>query len=228
MMGRRKNQAETTDISRDLASHKRRGRGHRGWGPFTGGQLTALILGVVVAIAFPVGAWAVSGTSVFVTDNVSGKTAAVNGLRQLSVAATGSVTATPTPPNASFDQFSSVDNPGQCNSVTSTVPTGKALIVSSVTVDVRTGTTGPFAVYLYAASPGSPCVPKADLDISEVSGAGHSEVIPFPEGLPIKAGHVIGVLLNGGSGDAFAYVNVKGYFVPSTMCTVSGPPTGCD
>jgi hypothetical protein len=202
----------------------------RGWGPFSGGQLTAIVLGIVLAVAFPVGAWAISGTTVFVTDNVSGKTAAVNASRQLSVAATGSVTATPTPPDASFDQFSSIDNPGVCNTVISTVPAGKALVVTSVTVDVRGGTTGPFAVYVYAAIPGSgsSCTTVADLDISEVSGPGHSEVISFPEGIPIKAGHVIGVLLQGGSQDPFGYVNTKGYFVSSAKCTVSGPPTGCD
>jgi hypothetical protein len=201
----------------------------RGLGPFSGGQLTTIIIAIVLAVALPVGAWAVSGTTVFVTDSVSGKTASVNARRQLNVAASGSVTATPTPPSASFDQFSVVAEDQMCEPVISTVPTGKALIVTSVTVDVRVGTTGPFAVYLYAATPGSPCgTVIADLDISEVPGAGHSEAIPFPEGLPIKAGHIVGVLLNGGSEDAQAYVNTKGYLVSSNMCTVSGPPTGCD
>ncbi len=40
----------------------------RGWGPFSGGQLTAIILGITIAIAFPVGAWAVSFTNVAITD----------------------------------------------------------------------------------------------------------------------------------------------------------------
>lgn len=58
----------------------------RGFGPFTGGQLTAIILGVVFAIACPVGAWAVTGSSVFVTDAHMGYSAKVDAKRNLSAA----------------------------------------------------------------------------------------------------------------------------------------------
>ena len=91
----RNNYSDVSDATGEPTMTRRRGEG-RGWGPFSGGQLTAIILGVLVAIAFPVGAWAVSGTTVFVTDAVSGTHAKVNSLGQLSVAAIGSVTATAT------------------------------------------------------------------------------------------------------------------------------------
>jgi hypothetical protein len=51
----------------------------RGLGPFTGTQLTVLILALVLAVAFPVGAWAVSGSNIFVTDASTGVHAKVDG-----------------------------------------------------------------------------------------------------------------------------------------------------
>jgi hypothetical protein len=54
-------------------------RERRGWGPFSGGQLTAIILGLAFAVAVPVGAHAaVAGSNVFVTDDTSGKHAKVD------------------------------------------------------------------------------------------------------------------------------------------------------
>ena len=40
----------------------------RGWGPFTGGQLTAIVITLAIVIGFPVAAFAVTGSNVFVTD----------------------------------------------------------------------------------------------------------------------------------------------------------------
>ena len=47
-------------------------RAPKTWGPFTGRQLTTIICVVFVTVMFPVGAWAVAGSNVFVTDAVSG------------------------------------------------------------------------------------------------------------------------------------------------------------
>ena len=56
----------------------------RGLGPFSGGQLTVIIVTIAVMIMLPVGAWAVvTGSNVFVTDAVSGKQATVNNSGQL-------------------------------------------------------------------------------------------------------------------------------------------------
>src|SRR5439155_19085005 len=98
-----KSQPNAGESSREDRKRRRAGRG---WGPFSGGQLTMIVIAVVVTVGLPVGAFAVVQTSkVAVTDSATGKTAAVNAKRQLSVAATGLVTATPTPPNSSYTKF---------------------------------------------------------------------------------------------------------------------------
>jgi hypothetical protein len=58
----------------------------RRWGPFSGGQLTTIIVAIVVMALFPVGAWAVSGSNSFVTDAASGQHASVNSTGALNVA----------------------------------------------------------------------------------------------------------------------------------------------
>jgi len=56
----------------------------RTWGPFTGRQLTTIICVVAVMILFPVGASAVTGNNVFLTDASSGNSANVtNGRLQV-------------------------------------------------------------------------------------------------------------------------------------------------
>jgi len=58
----------------------------RTWGPFSGRQLTTIIVAIVVMALFPVGAWAVSGSNAIVTDAVSGQHASVNSTGALNVA----------------------------------------------------------------------------------------------------------------------------------------------
>jgi hypothetical protein len=76
-----------SDTAGEAVAGKRRRRAGRGWGPFSGGQLTVIIVAISVMILLPVGAFAVvSGSNVFVTDAVSGKQQSVNGLGQALVA----------------------------------------------------------------------------------------------------------------------------------------------
>jgi hypothetical protein len=241
-----KKQSDASESKGEIS--KRRRREGRGLGPFSGGQLTIIIVTFAVLLLFPIGAWALTFSNVAITDPggvnqanvdaqhnldtatrdaVSGVAAKVNSLGQQLAAVTGSVTATPTPLSASFDNETPVGQPSPCTSLTPTVPAGKALVVTSVTVAVSFVTTGPVVVSLVAATPGSPCNGLSNADISEVSGRGETEFIPFPQGYPIKAGHVLGLNVSSGSGDASMFVTVKGYWV-STTCTVSGPPTGCN
>jgi hypothetical protein len=70
-----------------VSRHQRLEQGtRRTWGPFTGGQLTTIIVAIVVMALFPVGAWAASGSNAFVTDAVSGQHASVNSTGALNVA----------------------------------------------------------------------------------------------------------------------------------------------
>jgi hypothetical protein len=226
---KRYSRTDAGEIGGDDDADKRRHRGGRGWGPFSGGQLALVVCVVAVVVGFPVAATAViSGSNVFVTNATTGTHAVVNSLGQLSVAATGSVTATPTPPSASYTKIGGASEASGCNAVTVAVPAGKALIVTSITVDMRSVTTGPVEVLPVAATPGTPCgLLTSAADVS-MSGSGVDQIIPFPSGFPVKAGHVVGLVMFGGSGDANAVVTVNGYLVSSTLCTVTGPPIGCN
>ena len=81
----------------------------RGFGPFSGAQLTVIICLVVAAVAVPVGAWAVAGSNVFVTDATTGIHAKVDSAGQMLVGdGTGSLTVDgttsgrPLPPGSPF------------------------------------------------------------------------------------------------------------------------------
>ena len=65
-----------SDAPKDSGSSRRR-RGARGLGPFSGGQLTIIIVTVVVAVAFPMAAGAV-GTAMNLVDATSGAQARVD------------------------------------------------------------------------------------------------------------------------------------------------------
>ena len=74
----------------------------RGLGPFSGGQITIIIVTLALVVGFPVSALAVTGNNVFLTDATSGKHATVNSNGQLATQASGTVTARPQSPNSLF------------------------------------------------------------------------------------------------------------------------------
>jgi len=248
-MWHRKIRPAPTDTA--IASREQR-RQTRGWGPFSGGQLTTIICVVVVTVLFPAASWAVTGSSVFLTDPHNNHRAAIDAAGDLqthpngtqtvtgtvgvdgsvSVNGTanvsGSVTATPTPPSASYNSFAIAGESAGCNSETAPVPAGEALIVTSITVRIASVTAGPVSVYAVVAKPGSPCSTLNTADAIDISGADVSQVMSFPSGFPIQPGHLVGISLASNSGDALGTVAVHGYLVSSALCTVTGPPTGCD
>ena len=70
----------------EAIADKRQRRDGRGWGPFSGAQLTVIIVAIAVMILLPIGAFAaVTGSNVFVTDAVTGKQQKVNAAGQASV-----------------------------------------------------------------------------------------------------------------------------------------------
>jgi hypothetical protein len=73
----RRTAAGATDTPLDARARR------RGLGPFSGGQLTIITVTFAVLLLFPIGAWAVAGSNVFVTDFTSGKQATVNAAGQL-------------------------------------------------------------------------------------------------------------------------------------------------
>lgn len=204
-------------------------RRKRGWGPFSGGQLTIIIVTLAVLMLFPVGAWALSFTNVAIIDPGGVNRAKVNASGQLSVAATGSVTATPTPPNSSYTHVVQATQ-GSCRPITQSVPAGKALVVTSVTVAISAGTDQPVGVIAVSADGASPnpCTALNPANEIYASGLHASTVMSFPSGFPIKTGHILGVLMFSDVADHTADITVNGYFVSAAQCTVNGPPAGCN
>ena len=195
-------------------------RGSRGWGPFTGGQLTAITLGIVIAIAFPVGAFAVTGSNIFVTDAVSGTHATVNGAGQVSTALA--------PPAKSFTRNVGGNYIAGGPVGTLLSATGTASIVMSITlqvnvVDVTPNTNTDFEMYTIT---GGTCVSPVGQPVS-ISNTrwfvtGTLE-LTFPAGLAIRAGHRLcarGAQFTGSEVQVDALIN--GYVVPNTECTPAG------
>src|SRR5689334_5979318 len=116
-MWHRKTRADEYDESTTETNRReQRPRVARGLGPFSSGHLTIIVVTLLVVVAFPFAAFAVTGNNVFVTDATSGthanvdaknnlntaihdpvfgNAARVNGFGQLSANVGGSVTATP-------------------------------------------------------------------------------------------------------------------------------------
>jgi hypothetical protein len=84
-MGFRKSHADASaGTAGDDATRRR--RAGRGWGPFSGGQLTIIIVTFGVLLLLPVGAWAVSFSNVAITDPGGVNQAKVDGGKNLHAA----------------------------------------------------------------------------------------------------------------------------------------------
>jgi hypothetical protein len=94
----------------------------RGWGPFSGAQLTVVIVTLAVLFLFPVGAWAVTGSNVFVADAGSGQRAFVSGAGQVNVTRAGAK-------SYFISHFLTDPGPGP---VALKPPAGKALVITSL------------------------------------------------------------------------------------------------
>jgi hypothetical protein len=189
------------------------------WGPFTGRQLTTIICVAIVTVLFPVTAWGITGSSVFVTDPHTKAHASINQAGQLAVNGTFNTVA----PGASYNSVQLLDQTKQgCSPVTGIVAKGKVLVVTSVTVTNRSLSPGPVDVDLWV---GAACTRFA-AGVS-LPGIGQSQTLPLPSGLPIKPGHRLFVNLAAPSQSAIVLVTTSGYLAPASQCTATGPPVGC-
>jgi hypothetical protein len=210
---RRKNQTDGTEI---IAAAR------RGWGPFSGGQLTAIILGIVIAIAFPVGAFAVvSGSNTFVTDATSGVTAKVD--------EAGQVLAAQTAPNAAFSVMKgiAVDDLNPTQKVFS--PGAKAGVVTAIDINQRSLTSSSEATVQLFVSNSSACATATQhiATFTFLSPAPGNLQIPlvFPSGISIRANHWLCENLmfwNGTSVNLALDLNLNGHYIPATACTTTG------
>ena len=67
----RKNQSDAEQSSGIADTRKNRRRERRGWGPFSGGQLTIIIVTLAIVIGFPVAAFSVTGSATNIVDPVT-------------------------------------------------------------------------------------------------------------------------------------------------------------
>ena len=202
-------------------------------GPFTGRQLTTIIVTLIVVVLFPLGAWAVTGSNVFVTDATSGAHAKVdsNGNLQTKVSS-GSVNATPAAPNQQFISTVTFSDVGPKCKTLVTPPTGKAVVITTVHFQVRTYDNGPNTRLGDLGHSGSSGCTSGNVALDGVSFIGNvpaaniwqgaaSQELDFPSGVAVANGHTLTVSVAGGPDDNWRITSF-GYLVDATKCT-----TGC-
>jgi hypothetical protein len=188
-------------------------------GPFSGGQLTIIIVTFAVLLLFPIGAWAVSGSSVFVTDANSGAHAAVVGGSDALTVAEAS------PKNFFTRSLAPEGSSGFLPLVKS--PAGKALIVTSVYVNLIAVTTTGNGHWLSitVSSKNNTCssvVENAlpDIEFNPTAGSGQA-TIPLQPGIVVPSGRALCVWNHD-----FPNIDVEvfafGYVVPASAA-VSNP-----
>jgi hypothetical protein len=194
----------------------------RGWGPFSGRQLTTIIVTVVVMAMLPVGAYAVaSGTNSFITDPSSNAHARVNGSGQLNVSAAGAKT---------FFQkntFGVLATP----TAIATPPAGRALVITSIAIDTWdaavTGTSEYLALQMSTTNSTCSLLSLSpDWTYGLNPGGVGSTVVPFNPGVVVPAGRSLCATNNDDVNLGFD-VYVYGYLISAdsapTGLAVSGP-----
>jgi hypothetical protein len=204
----------------------------RTWGPFTGRQLTTLLVVLIVAVVVPVGAWAV-GQDVYITDPTTNAQAKVDSAGAVqSKAVLGSMAIPHTTPAWSYHSGPyNVSDEDACYPVGLEVPANKALVVTSVTVRVYVVVTPPVQVNVGVGTDESPCFVSTLVAMGTVEGPGRTTTIEFPNGLVVGPGNHVDISLQSDSDDAVGIAHVDGYWVPSAQCSVtwdySTSPAGC-
>jgi hypothetical protein len=121
----------------------------RTWGPFTGRQLTVIIVSLMVGVVMVPGTvWAVDTfTNVAIEDPVSGVKASVDSTNHLAVA--GTVHALPASPTAPFSFSEDIDNAALTRVAG---PTASAVNLSALALSPKEGQTAAGDFYLYVGS----------------------------------------------------------------------------
>jgi hypothetical protein len=211
-------------------------------GPFSGWQLTTIICVVFATLFFPATVWAVSGSSVFITDAVTGAHAKVDAARNLQVHQNGTVTVagnvkatvagavTANPPTSSIytSDFTSDDpcsaaSPPQCTTVAKP-SAGNALIVTEIHMDVwnAAATGAGDSVFFFISPDGSCTLNVASLiAVDDVNPGGVGLVsLPINSGLVIPAGQALCVD-NQAPANISAESYLFGYTVPANAVPAS-------
>jgi hypothetical protein len=187
----------------------------RTWGPFSGRQLTTMVVSLILVLGVPGTVWAVDTFSnVAIEDPVTGVKASVDASKRLKVGdgsgamtVDGSVLAPETTPANLVRIFAAASS--SCSNAY-TIPAGKALILKSMSAYMHT-----------AGSPGSDVeaivYPVANcggaLAAAAISDRAHETVFQtFGSGIGVPAGRTISTLGFNASGTLYLY----GYLVPAS------------
>ena len=186
---------------------RNREKAERGLGPFTGRQLATIIVAVVVMVMLPVGAWAVSGSNVFITDAVSGTHASVNPSGALTVA------------QASPKNFYVHESfPGSSWVKLATPPAGKALVITSVLFDTWADATPGLGsnIPLMMSKTNNSCATRTNAQVADLNPAGiGGTVVPLQPGLVVPANRSLCVT-NGNSSNLSVEVYAYGFLIPAS------------
>jgi hypothetical protein len=238
---------KTMRADADGNSDRRRGqREGRGLGPFSSGHLTIIAVTLLILVAFPFAAFAVTGSNVFVTDATSGNRAAVaNGRLKVDAGtAFGVVPVAPVAPeiyptgdiihtNNGTSEFVNPDGCGGGIGTCQTLlkpPAGKAAVVTSIHIDTSLATaTGPgHNVEFFRSSDGSCSASSIDRNIEffNPSGIGETQLqYDLPGGLSVPAGKALCVI-NGDPANLSFAVSARGYAVASNVAPADAAPAG--
>lgn len=221
----RKSSSEQTTADPDAPYR----RGGRGWGPFSGRQLTIIIVAVVVIVGLPVGAFAVvSGSNSFITDTVSGAHATVDGA--------GQVLAAQAPPNSAVVHalgFGVTDTVRYAEIFT---PGTKAVVLTEIDFNQQALTSSAATLYLFTAGHNA-CSTTGSVGTNNVAiltfrspAPGNLQIpLAFPSGVSIRAGHALCAYLatwNGTSTNVDVDANINGHYIPAAACTTVGSTCG--
>ena len=182
-------------------------------GPFSGAQLTAIIITFAVLLLFPVGAWAVTGSNVFLTDAGSGQHATVGGAGQLMATRAGA---------KSFVSGQTIVDGGASDVVLLQPPSGKALIVTSVAGDIYqpVGTPGiSFEYEFHVSHNGVNCAPPKTFVFQEHPTELGSTFVPFDPGIVVPAGRA----LCADVGNVHVILSAHGYLIPAAAAPTESP-----
>jgi hypothetical protein len=210
-----------------------RRRDGRGFGPFTSGHLTIIMVTLLIVVAFPFAAFAVTGSNVFVTDATSGTRAKVDSLGNLQTrVSSGFVNATPAAPSQQLVRTATFSDVGaKCKTLVAP-PTGKAVVITTVHFQIRAYDNGPNTRLGDLGHSGSSGCTTGNVPLDGVSFIGNvpqsniwqgaaSQQLDFPSGLAIANGHTLTVSVAGGPDDNWR-ITAFGYLVNANQCT-----TGC-
>jgi hypothetical protein len=180
----------------------------KGFGPFTGGQLTVIGVAISVLLLLPAGSWAAG--------NAGSSLMAASSLPK---------------GNVDYNITNNTLQTDTCDNITPAIPAGQALTVTSVSVGVNIATTGPVDTWIEAGTPSSPCSVSAGHFIAYQiqSNPIGTMNFPLPSGVTFKSGETVSVGIHAASGDARGDVTVHGFLVPASQCQSApgGNPVGC-